>query len=210
MVKTSYPKGSDIGRLLELSEIHAPMALELDDVAESTVARFEKAVGWRPFLVGKKSSTRRFIVRHVGHLGKSLLELDSGLVKLDAIKFGDGHSTLKVGEDFDLMPLNARKQDRPYEWIQFYRDLRGMGTLKIRGKWGYCDQLPEEIWHAILRQGVIYVSSLLGLGHGNLEEWSEGDVKESYSSEFHSKTFQEWQDEFDEIVWHYRRIQVGV
>ncbi len=219
MSRSHPPSAEELGQFLKVGGVCVDSISSLSGFIENAIACFEKRTGWRPFLASNSLEKRCFKVPKVSSFGHfsslSLLELDGGLVVCQSIgwrrRFTPDVSFLKA-TDFILMPLDAPKRGRPYEWIEFSKQsIAGADFIEIEGRWGYGDGFPDDVWHCILKLAAISV--LMMHSHsfrGGLRSWSEEGVKEEYDDDPFGSLVNQWKYEVDQTMGHYLRFKIGI
>jgi len=207
-----YPTAADIQGLLTQAGITAD-ATELATYAAAAVSEWEQATGWKPFLAGATDQTRRYTPEE---WGMATLDLGGGLVELTSVVVND--TTLTLTDDFFLEPASAPEDGEPYTWVEFRSRVRGQRQcIEVTGRWGYCDELPSDVFAAIRAKAALLAAepavraalNATTAASGRLRRVTEGDVTHEYS-EGTSVTerravFEAWAAQWNTAVTRYRR-----
>lgn len=119
------------------------------------VSDLEVGTGYYPFLAGDEDETRPFtVVDEQGYL-----DLEGGLLSLTSVTVSGTAQTLN--QQVFLEPTNAPSRRRPYEQLLFTSPYsvgggavyRRRNAILVTGIWGFCTQIPPDVWNAVLRKG---------------------------------------------------------
>ena len=218
MSRSHPPSAEELGKFLKVAGVCIDSISSLSGFIKNAIACFEKRTGWRPFLASNSFEKRCFKAPKClsfGHFSSiPLLEFDGGLAVFRSIcSRGRLSSEYLLSEsDFLLMPLDAPKRGRPYEWIEFSKQsISGADFIEIDGRWGYSESFPDDVWHCILKLAAISVVIMDGHAFsGGVKSWSEEGVKEEYSDAPFGSLIKLWKDEVDQTMGHYLRFKIGI
>lgn len=210
---TKPPQGSDVLAILTGTGITLPSTLDTDGAAAAAWSDFNRRVNWRPVLAERE--TRYFDPPRFGPIagrwtsnnGGRTLELGAGLLDLpdDGLLIGYVANTLNQlgtaltptggspgvvltrGLHYFLKPDAAPQKGLPWTYVEFSTRVTGISqSIVIRnGLWGYCRELPPDVWFAIARYGaemlVPEVSLKLSGGRGSVDITDEkSSVKRTF------------------------------
>lgn len=233
MSKPEYPSGADVEQVIEglrlfdvadLAEVFE--FIDTDALALAAVHQWETETGWIPFLADvdddNPDQTRYFDPPGPNSRGESIgggnhLILDCGIVELVTVHTGwsptfAGTAAL-AGTDFRLWPYNADPLDRPWTELRFKVPQWGQPqSIKIVGRFGYAATVREDVWLAILHQGVtLALPEVATRVTGGMVEWKEADASERYGEAFlfgDKGVGSAWGLEWSRTVNRYRRVVI--
>ncbi|BDI29405.1 hypothetical protein CCAX7_14560 [Capsulimonas corticalis] len=155
----AYPTGFDLVELYASAGVELSPKFNAGQKIDSAIREWEKKTRWFPFLAGA-SSTRVFDPpgprQHQAALGGirgggRVLDLRGGLISLDSLIMNGQNYT--QGIQFWMRPDNADLQGEPFQEIEFFTPIMGPPQcIHVMGRWGYCAQVPEDAWQAILQK----------------------------------------------------------
>lgn len=213
MEHTTYPIDADIETLFLGAEISFPDAFSFNGYAAMARQEFERRTGRIPFLIDAEDEVRVFDPpgaispnssnQYVVGGGK-VVQLMAGLLELTSVTLGGQVKVL--GTDFRLMPMNAPKMRRPYEWLQFFYIVYGVpSSLVVTGKWGWGAEIPEDAWKAMIRLGgCLALRDLLQAQSIGIASWTDGDVSESNSPALLAKVGAAWEEFATPVIERYK------
>lgn len=209
MPHAAYPTAADLearltGMNLEVGDI------DLDQAAATGRASIETPTG-RVFLA--EDGTRTF---DPPEAPSRVLDLREDLAgSPTALTFASTAYTL--GTDYRLLDQNAAARGKPYWAVQFLRFFAApiptsyWGCISITGPWGYAEQIPDDVWEAMMAAALLSIAPDLTLKDSDgLTKWSEAGVTEEYGGELYGKSIDRLQKRVDTVVTNYRRVQVGI
>jgi hypothetical protein len=226
MSHSAYPTSTELSSYLVgtgLVSSTVAATLSLTDKAAAASSGWEEATGWHPFIKDSSDVARRFDPPgpNRGHGiwwprgGKWVLTLPAGLLTVTSIVTGYSASSTNpqagtaqvVEDDYWLLPDDAPLKNRPYTQVEFATCQWGEArSIRITGKWGYCETIPEDAWQAILQYGALLAApDLAGQLTGGLLEWTE-EAHERYAEKPLAHWIDQWQKTFDRAVARYQRI----
>jgi len=237
--RTAYPTGDDLADYItSLGIIDAAVladrlaALNLDQKAAAAARAWENSTQYQPFLANGSDTLRAF-----DPPASVYMDLEGGLLSLVSLFVGvtldSPGQELTAERDFYLEPANAPAQGTPYHTVCFRGysyGWRGWGSfsgpwgwdgayriyrdsIRVTGRWGYCVELPEEVWQAILQYGAWLASPQLGLAlSGGISEVRVLSSMVRYSGEGTKSPMMAaalgWKANFDCVAQDYRRMSV--
>lgn len=185
----------------------APSDAVIAPYLAASIEEFKNRVGWGPFLE-EVSADWRYDPAEYG----DYLDLNMGFTAISAVRTGltysDSTGTLLTAErDYLLEPYDARAKNRPYTRIQF---LVGMGSgsksIKVTGTRGFDDEIPDDVWAAVLGQGVVKAVEGLTENAGDVEEIKQGQVTIKYNVEDGGSILTKLSNAFESVVSRYERM----
>lgn len=231
MPYTSYPTAANALALLPTSISSQIPTVESDAAVDAAIASFENQTGWRPFLAGA-TATSRILPSPDYRTGRSVLILPQGAVSVTEVQVdlndaGVG-TVLTPVREYNLEPTGADTNGRPFTRIAFGRfgpDYGGSfiisdalftrqsayaGKCKVTARWGFCTELPADVFLAIMRKaaGDLLLGAKTRLS-GGLVSWEEADVKENFgggSNNPMTETIDGWEKSFNQVVAKYQRL----
>jgi hypothetical protein len=203
-----YPTSSDVTALLSAAGISGGDSLAAAALA-GVIAAFERGTGWRPLLKDTVDASRYFDTPCPGTFG-CVLELRHGLQTLTELKCGvgfdgTGGTVMTQGEGFLLEPSDGGIDGRPYTQVRFIQYPFGnlVRSIKITGKWGYCDDVPDDISQAIIRKAASDVCKDLSLTSETMSRIKEGPVEYQFLADQDStRVSREW----DRVISRHMRV----
>lgn len=176
-----------------------------------SIKEWERRTGWIPFKKQSTDTTREY--ERTDPYGK--LDLKAGLLSVTSVTVGT--RTYIQNEDYKLLRLNSAQNEYPFDGIYFKYPINAYNTrpiwgteIVITGKWGFSEDIPADVWKAILRQAGVDTLSQLE---------NQQDIA-SIGQDGFSKAFDvvgvitqkdlltEWSKIFDQTVGLYRRVTV--
>jgi hypothetical protein len=162
-----YPTGIDLQTYLQRIGVSGDYHTEfLTDVMLSASARWESDTGWHPFLAEEQ-------VRLYDGAGKHVLILDCGLFEATSVKIGGEAQT--EGTDYWLQAKTSSGSALLVEFA--YRVPPIKRTIEIDGKFGWSEDLPEDVRLALLAFGAAYIMAMPSQGSAGATEITQGPVK---------------------------------
>lgn len=230
MSKPFMPTGSDCEAVIRSMGVFdtddltdAFELLDTDTFAAAAVAQWETETGWRPFLADvdedNPDQTRYFDPPGPNFRPQTLgggysLDLGTGLVVLETVNTGysstDVGTERFAGTDFDLYPYNADVLEQPWTRLEFLVPQWGARhSIRIVGRFGYSNTVPEDVWLAISHQAVRKaLPELIHRAKGGLIEWKQAETSERYGDEFLGRQDKAWSDEWKETKRSYMRVVI--
>ena len=218
---TSYPTAADVEALLKSAKYWpedsdataVALAREQAAIAAAGAAReFENRTGWLPFLAKAEPTARVFDATS----GEGVLELGAGLLPEPApvVSLTEGSSVYQEGKSYWLQSANAPDQGLPYTRLQFVHSLFGgrvwsyPNRITITGRWGYCAQLPPDVWVAIQKKaGVEVLASIENLQ--SIASISQDGFSKAYDIVgiiTQKDVLDRWGKDFDRFCTRYTRV----
>ena len=212
----SYPVDSDLVALFDSCQIVdtggvAFGKINLAAKLGAAITWWEKATGWRPYLVPVDQgtgdpviTTRLFDIPHASRI----LELRAGLLSVTSLTIFD--LPYDQDTDFFLEPANAASEVEPYTHIRFLGRLHSRlpNAIAITGVWGNCASCPFDAWEAILENAALRCVPELALGISKgLYERRAGDELERFAGSGQSPLSAEaalWKD-YSETTAHSKK-----
>lgn len=152
-----------------------------------------------------------------GRGGSSLLETDNGFVSVTQVTTGIGYdpsgneingTVRTLHTEYDLYPENALAGRSPYEWLEFSFPLYGTRrSVKVTGRFGFCDNLSENVWRAILGNGAHWMQAeaqLLVTG-GQARYKLDSVLEVQFPVDALTTHFKPWRDRFLTVAGKYDR-----
>lgn len=151
MPRTSYPVAADLQAALEEAQLFdAGLAGSLELACEVAAETWEHECDWGPFLAKADETTRHFNVR-----ASDVVRFEGGLVDVPSSVVCDGVALVE-GETFWMEPEAASEWGKPYTQMRFARRIQtGARGLVVTGFWGYCRELPPDVWNAVLSRAAL-------------------------------------------------------
>lgn len=156
---STYPKASDLTEFLTAGKlIESGQTFDTEGAIDAAVADWERDTGWKPFLSTGDDEEREFLVdpgrpdQYLPRLVSRRLFLHAGLLDVTSVKSGTGED-LPSGT-WALMPRDGVTLQAPYTDIWVGAHVR---SIVINGKWGFCEDLPEDVWRAVLGRAACLV-----------------------------------------------------
>jgi len=160
----AYPLDSDVAAFVANSGVQMPTGYVYAGYAASAALEWERMTGWVPFLQDASATARTFDPpgniqqnrsSYAYYGGARVLNLGAALMDASALVSITGpNNPFVINQDFRLAPVNAPSNKRPYSRIEFtYPQWGTFSTFVITAKWGFTNNLPEDVWQAIIRIG---------------------------------------------------------
>lgn len=194
-----YPQVTDVRDYLAARGVSAPADAVLARYLDSAVTEFESLTGYKPFLAEATPSTYYYNAAGRWH------DLEAGYVEIVSVEVITDVETmsgqaLAAGSDYIALPLNGLPKNLLYFPMRLgFAPLR----LKVRGRRGYSDAVPAEVFNAILWRAATFV---LGQVQGSLTAVKEGDVSLQFAE---GDTAGAEAREYRRTVQRYRRVAYG-
>lgn len=209
----NWPDSTAVEEYLTALGITVPAGFDFDVEIEAVVAEVETLTGWSPFKQSETSSTQ-IIDPPLTYTGGPMkpnngviLPLPSGLMTCDSVITAS--RTLVLGTDYWLEPSAKKPWERIRVSFPFWSKPQ---TVSVTGKWGFSATIPADLYKAVrdiaaYRSMASFQSTTLMSGLGS---FTEGDVKESYTSDLVLETLGNKTAEFEAICLRYKRVSVGL
>jgi len=176
----TYPTGDELRAFLVGNgyiAANSNESLDCDSLVASAIQQWEGDTGWVPFYTPDEPyTTRTFDVPN-----GTMLDLDGGLLHVEDLSIAGANPPL-----YDLFPLNAPANGKPYTAIRFKYPLCGKdylpGSLQIYGTWGFTTDLYADAKNAVLSLGAMVALSMTGSAAGAVTQIKQDDVQISYAS----------------------------
>lgn len=202
MPEAAYPTDADV--VSAMPDGVTPPA-HAAKILLGVIGDFERRTGYVPFLGATGVTTRTYdppFDRRAEGTGY-LLDLEGGFWDVDTIELND--SALTITTDFILLPLNAAALSRGWDKVQL---LAHPGfepsSIDVTGKQGYAEELPDDIWTAILEETVGRCLRALSSSGGAVTSEKQGGVTIAYDSkqDYSSRAAAQ----FKNTIFRYMRI----
>lgn len=188
----TWPTDSEINAFIVSSGI--TLTSSLSGLSEAAKNAWELDTGWIPFL--STAQLRKFDPNH-----SHILLLDNGLLDLGYVKLTGTEVTLDT--DFYCYPANSE----PKLWLKFNFPLYGVSqSIAVSGNWGYSDELPADVFEALLRCGAGIAYNLYQ--QGAYTRIKQDDVELSSGSQEWASQVGMWKTHYESVVNRYRFRQV--
>jgi hypothetical protein len=175
-----YPTGDELRAFLignGYIAANSNESLDCDSLVASAIQQWEGDTGWVPFYAPDEPFTARYFDVPDG----TLLELDGGLLWVEDFSIAGAIAPL-----YDLFPLNAPANGKPYTAIRFRQPLCAKdylpGSIQIYGTWAFTTNLRDDAKNAILSMAAMTALSMTGSAAGAVTQIKQDDVQISYAS----------------------------
>ena len=214
MGKAAYPTGADLAAVLAGGGITVSAALSalLDDAAAAGRYAFEAATG-RVMLAGVTDVEKEFSTPSPN---AGILDIPD-LVELTGITYnpqGGSAETLVDATDYYLQPDNAPDEGKPWTQVRLRRSwylplwYGNLRSIRITGRWGYADEIPEDAWLAMVYLGLTsQASMIIRSTTGGVKSRKEADRAEEYGTSA-ADIVQAWESTAGSAVSRYRRVWI--
>lgn len=201
------PTASDVTNLL--GGITVPAGFDVQGQIDASLASLERITGYRPFIASDTDSTRycdppgsKFFSSASRAGGRNVLKLDDPLCTITSIVTAD--RTLNINSDFWIGPTS----EAPWFTVRFAVAIYGTPkSLAITGRWGYCLDLPSDIFDAIVKMAASnVVLSIAEKIRSGVTEWAEDDVKEKYDVKGLEQSGSTWREQAEKVFAGYKRL----
>ncbi len=208
---SAWPTTAELTTAIEAMGGTAPSSTILQAYLDASVAVFDHATGYRPFLAGSTGEARLFDPPKAPTRDGLILEFGSGLLSCDSIYVGwdteDNTGTLLVAEqDYVLGPYARSGAPRPYTEVRIknYPIAEWLGlSIKVTGQWGYSATIPSDAWLAVLNGSARAIQS----AGGPVSRIKQGPVEMEFAIGITSAA-DSWADEIRACASRYRLIQL--
>lgn len=175
---------------------------------DSAIAEWESTTGYYPFLGSQEELVWMF---DGCPLGTSRLDLRGGFWEIASVTIDisyDGTGTLFIeNRDYILLPQNAANENRGWNAIQFLsRSPVGFRCVEIVGKRGYAEELPDDVWSAIIERAAAGAMLEAIQGSGVERKVQQGPVTVEFDTDSANSKIGIWNSNFDKTVFRYMRI----
>lgn len=221
MPHSDWPTVGEITTFITNSGVSLPGTPDYANILSAVIAEIERVTRFHPFKADTSFVKRYFdppgpnrrstyIAGIVG--GGDVLSFNAGLVTLNTIKVGvaydkTGGYALTDGIDYYLHRYNADKEDSPYMYLEFKRNVWGeRRSIEIDAKWGWQATIPDDMWYAARKLCASYAVNEFKPGLASRPiEWAEADVRERQSIELMNNIGKEWSDYAYSVFQNYSR-----
>lgn len=191
----------------------------------SAMQEFENVTGWRPFLAGQQDTTRYFNeARMVGGSGgygvdtgfynfgfnnfqggQWDVDLQGGLLSCSAVQIGTtSYSLAAPNPQAYFLPDNALARNRPFETLRFCVPpvgATGANQIAITGRWGFCQNLPPDVWNAVLGYAAREVAPGIAIARtGEAASYTLIDIKVQQKQDLYEKAMAQWLYQFNKAA----------
>lgn len=140
---SAYPTLAELTARMEAEGLTVPSNAQ--NRIYAAIERWEGLTGFKPFLGATSATARTFDPPSTNEY----LNFDGGFWAITSVVC-DG-DTLTETDDYDLLPLNAAADDRPWTALRFRRHMGSkLASIVVTGKRGYAEELPYEVYEAIM------------------------------------------------------------
>jgi hypothetical protein len=171
MSHTTFPEDSDITTFVTGAGVIVPSGFSWVGYGVKSQREFERRTRRRPFLKDASDVERSFnppAMEGSRGISGAVIDLDAGLLSLTSIymdvTYDNPDGVLLVqGRDFVLTPANAPVIGEPWRYVQLLEPFyivhqplyaaRQTQSVKVTGRWGYSDEVPEDVWKCCLALG---------------------------------------------------------
>lgn len=194
-----YPTTAEVSTVLSEQGITPPSTL--DKIVNAAIADFEAQSGYAPFLGATAAADWTF--DPPSKIPGFILDLEGGFWDVDAIVIGE---TTLTTDDYDLLPLNAASESRGWNEIRFlFHPGFTPASVVITGKRGYAEELPDDVYEAILGEILRRATLKASAGGERPTGVKQGLVTIKLASGENS-TLEEAQEQYDSTILKYRRM----
>lgn len=203
---TAWPIEDDLTARLTALGVTLPAGLDADEVIAEAVSEWDRATKWSPFLAEESDSETVF-----DYFG-GRLDFRGGYTEVTevAANIDSGNpsgTVLTEGTDYRLYPSHAPNVNRPYTDIVFVTSvLKGVGTVKVTGKRGYCTTIDRDAWYAVLDRAVKTVLEFRAGEKGQVVEFQQDTVRKKFASATGGGTIDAFDQRWKKAVGRYKRV----
>lgn len=197
-----YPTDAELAAFLTSSGL-ATTETAVKGMAAAAATEWEAETGWRPFRAADSAATYAYDAPAHGQW----LDLDAPFLTVTEVKVGvtlddPAGTVLTLDEDYYLPRYQA-----PYERIQFAcRFLRHPKSIRVTGRKGYCIDLPDDVYQAILARAASNASVMVQGAAGPVRRIEQGPVKYEFDLTSGRGQADRWDAQFARTVARYKRI----
>ena len=171
------------------------------------VAELEQRTGFRPFLGATAVATYNFDPPTGPGMVMSLRGGFWSVTAVYADAYDDFAGTLLDPADYELLPRNHALDGKPVTEIKFRRYVGSeSGAIRVDGKRGYAQALPDDLFEALLERAAVYALPASYGGEGPITRRKQGDREEQYGLEAGRSRTSQWVENFDATISRYTRI----
>lgn len=188
MPYNAYPTDAELKtRLVAMGMFSDPPTQQqntfnLTSAVQAAVDQFEPMVGYEPFLVQGGQQTYYFDAD-----GAMTIDFLGGFVSISSVALNGTQRTENY--DYNLYPRNALTQGKPYNYMKWrgfwrpqYTAFGQPAPIAVTGLRGYCAQLPDLAWEAVMALAVKFmVAQASFLLVGGVKSWKAGTDEEEYN-----------------------------
>ena len=134
----------------------------------AAIDEFEHRTGWSPFWSpANTSSTRSLVVEARRFASSGVVGLNAGLLRLDSVAI-NGVAVPLNNTAFRAHPSDAIERGKPLTRLQFLSLWAARFSwssrpveIAVTGRWGYCTEIPHDVWGNVLQYGAVIALSQL-------------------------------------------------
>ena len=189
----AWPTTSDLEAQLTAAGVILPLSALCVSALAEAIERWEQATGYVPFAASATATQMPYDLTDRGR-GVRLVNLGAGIPTGTTVvaTLDDSALTAGDGEDYELLPLDAVRKGRPYNYLKL--SSHSTGRLKVTARWGFCveDEIPEIAAQAVLAYAALSIAepalAKASSGDGsvaegrNVQSADEGDAKLEFAS----------------------------
>ena len=215
---TVYPTVASLQKFLIAADVLSdPLPLEANNLPWQTwvsqaIREWERETNRKPFLARDDEDT---IPYEADYSGTRVLDFRGGFVSVSLIEVS-GREMLP-DRDYTLMPVTAPVSDEPYEYVKFRQYVAGI--VEVTGHRGYCQELPADVYSAILgRAAMLALPQLpnslpsmdIGGQSGVVSRVKQADVEYQLDSgkDLRADKARLWQSTWEGAVEHYKLVTI--
>lgn len=172
-----WPSASDLQQFMAVNGYGSISGPDAQRYVASAVAEWEAMTGWSPFLSSGTEETRSFDPPRYSAHG---FRLEIGAWRTIAtVEIGG-----RVLESGEYVLRNVSIEPEPVYAVDFLVSVGGGPlSIEITGERGFCDNLPDDVFQAVLGKAAYDASASSVSGATRLSSVQQGDVKYSYDAD---------------------------
>lgn len=195
---SDFPSLSDIeAHLQALGLLVGDLPATLDGIADAAVLQWERDTGYLGWLPESAS--------YLLPVKQHLVIPPSGIITLDSIEY---QGSVLSAEQYRLLPVDHHALRVPAQLIRLDSQYGGEVTVTATYGWSAVDgeQVPADVWHAVLLAGSLLVSSnLTDSLTGPVTSVRQGDIAYQWSSDGAESRVANWRSVYQTTVARYSR-----
>lgn len=198
-----YPTDRELADFLVNAGFGGATESDVRGMASAAAVEWERATGWRPFRADDLAATYAYDPPTHG----LWLELGTAFLTITQVKVNVTHDdptgvTLVEGRDYLLETSQGVVQRLRFD-TAFCRSPK---SVRVTGRRGYCIDLPDDVFVAILARAASNASPSVQGSPGPVKRVEQGPVRYEYALEAGRAQTDRWDQQFARAVARYQRI----
>lgn len=205
--KTAWPTSTELTNAIAGLGGSVPAGFSAEDIIEAATQQFELETGFDPWLPESSDSTRYY--NPEGRATMSIPAYWTITSVTTGVQGGSSGTVLTLGTDYWQEPYRDAADKIPCTRLRFLIPPTGYPqSIKIIGKRGHSDAIPNDAWQAVLSLGCASLLMYAAGTSGSVSEIRQGLVTVKYGDGEES-TVRRLMGKFNAAVMRYKPGRVS-